>query len=790
MLGSMIKKDLARNRAINITQWLFIFLSAFLMVSGSLIIIKSFGSIDSLFELAKPPHFMQMHTGALNQAEIDAFADSIDYVTGQQTSEMLNIDGASIGLVKERDGKISRVTLSDSMMDNGFVTQNKQFDYLLNLDNEIIQVSAGEIAVPIKYKKSNDLELGDRVILSEGSFYMEFVITDFIRDAQMASSLASSTRFLVSEEDYTRIKSNIGRLEYLIEFMLTGTDKIGSFQKLYEEAGLPNNGTAVTYTLFKLVNALGEGLKAILFVLVSLLLIFIAVINLRFIILATMEDEIKEIGTMKAIGISHKDIQKLYQTKYVILSTVGCIFGYIAAILCNGMFTADMALNYGKQDLSLWDIILSIIAAVLVHLIIIHFCKRVLKRIQHITVVQALIYQTSGNGKRKKMLGNRVLPVEKNRMLPLNLFLSIRELILNSKAWLLLLLVNTLAICIVTIPSNLYNTFRSPEFATYMGTAISDIRIDLQFVKSLNQRQGEIIERLKSDKDISSFKDYATCRYEVLGAEGWEDMQIECGDYSDFKVSYLQGRGPEQTGEIAVSTMNAKKYSVDVGDALTLRIAGEEKLYRVCGIYQDVTNGGYTAKMVYPYDQEDVLKYTYFINTIDGISVKAKAEEYARDFSYAKVIPMDEYLAQTFSMIIDPLSQVVIVAFGVAIFITILITVLFLKLNTAREYGQIANMKAMGFSVLDIRQQYLAKTGIVAVIGVLVGVIVSNTLGETMVSGIASVSGFGLGKIEFAIRPLEIYLLYPIAVIVAAVSAAWICSAAVRRYNIVRMIQE
>lgn len=56
------------------------------------------------------------------------------------------------------------------MMDNGFVIQNKHFDYLLNLNNEIIQVLPGEIAVPIKYMKSYDLEVGDRLILSDGSF--------------------------------------------------------------------------------------------------------------------------------------------------------------------------------------------------------------------------------------------------------------------------------------------------------------------------------------------------------------------------------------------------------------------------------------------------------------------------------------------------------------------------------------------------------------------------------------------------------------------------------------------
>ncbi len=75
-------------------------------------------------------------------------------------------------------------------------------------------------------------------------------------------------------------------------------------------------------------------------------------------------------------------------------------------------------------------------------------------------------------------------------------------------------------------------------------------------------------------------------------------------------------------------------------------------------------------------------------------------------------------------------------------------------------------------------------------IGILIGVLISGTLGEGLVGGLFNLMGFGLSRIQFTIRPLEAYLLYPLIISATAVSAAWICSAAVKRYNIVRMIQE
>ena len=792
MLGSMIKKDFKRNKAVNITQWLFIFLSAFLMATGSIIIMQSIGAIDSLFAVAKPPHFMQMHTGDLSQKEIDILSDSLDYVVGQQTSEMLNIDGASIGLRRERKGRIEQVTLADSMIDNGFVVQNRQFDYLVNLENVPVQPSPGEIAVPIKYMKRNGLQTGDTLILSEGFFHMEFMITDFIRDAQMASSMASSTRFLVNEEDFRKIKSSIGRLEYLIEFRLTDLGKINSFQKLYEQAGLPANGPGVTYPLMRLINALGEGIKAAIVILVSLLLILIAVINLRFTILATMEDEIREIGTMKAIGISHKDIRKLYQTKYVFLSAIGCILGYLTAIVSSTFFTAEIALNYGKQKITVWYILIPMAAVLVVHLIILHFCRKVLKKIAHITVIQALIEGNADSGKQKykRKAKERVMPLAGNRRLSTNLFLSIRELRIRTKAWFLLLFVFALATSIIIIPVNLLNTLKSGEFASYMGTAISDIRMDLQLVSDLQNKHVEIIGRLEADDEIVNYSSFASCSYEVYREDGWENIRIECGDYSEYDVFYLKGSGPAKTGEIALSALNAKKFGVGIGDYLKLRINNTEVQNQVCGIYQDVTNGGYSAKMIYDYSNEDVLWYTYFLDTAAGISVEDKTAEYKGMFSYAKVAPMEDYLRQTMGMVIDSLTQVVSIAIAVAVFISLLITVLFLKLHTAREYAQLANMKAMGFSVLDIRKQYLMKTGLVAIIGILSGVLLANTLGEVLVSGLLSLIGLGLSRVEFIIPPFETYVLFPMTIIITVLSAAWVCSAAVRKINIVRMIQE
>ncbi len=66
-----------------------------------------------------------------------------------------------------------------------------------------------------------------------------------------------------------------------------------------------------------------------------------------------MEENYREISVMKAISITSKDIQKLYVTKYVVISAGGCKCGYILSRFVTKIFTSNIALymGAGKSDI-------------------------------------------------------------------------------------------------------------------------------------------------------------------------------------------------------------------------------------------------------------------------------------------------------------------------------------------------------------------------------------------------------------------------------------------------------
>ncbi len=99
----------------------------------------------------------------------------------------------------------------NSVMDISFVKQNSKFDFLLNLNNEVVDVRKGEIGVPIYYMQKYNLRMGDKIWVIKDNNELEFTISAFVRDVQMNPSIVSSKRFVISNKDFERIKKKFWR---------------------------------------------------------------------------------------------------------------------------------------------------------------------------------------------------------------------------------------------------------------------------------------------------------------------------------------------------------------------------------------------------------------------------------------------------------------------------------------------------------------------------------------------------------------------------------------------------
>lgn len=780
----IVKNDFIKNKMINLALFLFMMFSASLAVLSVLMGVQTFTSISKLYKTAEPPHFVQMHKGEINEEKLNKFMSENELVIYNQTVTMIDLYGENLTVV----GKDNTYDLSDCRLDIGFVKQNELKDLLLNSQHEKVTIYEGEIGIPVLLKEMYNMKIGDHVILTSNNIRKEFVIKEFILDSMMNSPMVSSTRLLLSDKDFNNLQGKAGENEYLIEAYFSNTKEASDFKTVYENAGLPQSGQAVTYSIIFLLSALTDITTVFVLLLVSVLLIIVSFICVRFTIMAALEEEIQEIGTMKAIGLPFRDVRDIYLYKYRALAFIGVITGYILALLLSSVVTKHITSAFGDMGMSTLAVVLSFVAGYLIFLLINYYCKRILKKIKKVTVVDALV---SGKGFGKDKGGIKDGLYKSNR-LSVNLLLGIREVFYKFKNWVIVFAVVLITVMMIMVPVNLLNTFEAPEFITYMGSSLEDILIEVENGEKLETRYANVKQLLQKDAAIENYYEYRSVRVQAIDAENkLMNLNIDCGDSAGNELQYLSGEAPKGEDGLALSYLYANEIGKDSGDKIEIFFNDKKKEFVVSGIYQDVTSGGYTAKSKYNFSGVDAEKYSFSVNLKDNVEVGKKADEWSKSFGAGVTVdPMEEFINQTLGGVSKQLATIVFAITIIGITLTMLITILFLKLRLVKDLSEIAVLKAVGFSEQDINKQYMIKMGCVSILGVLIGIILTNLLGEKIVNTALGVAGIGIKKVHLITNSVMEYIICPLLLIILILLVTWIIMRTIKKYNIISIIKE
>jgi putative ABC transport system permease protein len=407
--------------------------------------------------------------------------------------------------------------------------------------------------------------------------------------------------------------------------------------------------------------------------------------------------------------------------------------------------------------------------------------------LSQITAVEALHAGTVGESARNLP----ALDLKKSRLLNVNVFLGLKDVVQRFKLFGLLCFVFFFCAFVIIVPVHFLTTIQSPSFISYMGIGQSDIRIDLRQSDDMTDRFERMVNYLADDPDVERFSPLVTSQFTMIGSDGApETIKIQTGDFSIFPLDYVKGAAPEREHEMALSSLNAREMEKGVGDTITLLVEGQEQAMTITGIYQDVTNGGRTAKAVLDYDPDNVLSYAVSLDLVSQSQarIEDKVHEYSEAFYPARVTDLEGYLAQTLGNTIDQLRMVTVVAIAVGLAVAVLITSLFLSMLTSKDASQIAIMRSMGFSLRDIRVQYLSRALVLLSLGIVLGTVFSNTLGQRLVSALWSF--MGASQITFVIKPLQAYVLLPLLLMVTVAITTLINMTGIREANIAEMIME
>ncbi len=171
---------------------------------------------------------------------------------------------------------------------------------VFDMDGKAFSLKAGQAAMTRDAMERNHLETGDKIVVSVGDTEKELTVSLQMKDAAFGNDMSGMNRIILSSQDYDVLHKDQHAED--INMYLVMTEDETEFVRTLNDQDFTTVLSTVTKGTYDMIYSF-DMIMAALLILVGICLILIALLVLRFTLVFTMEEEYREIGIMKAVGI-------------------------------------------------------------------------------------------------------------------------------------------------------------------------------------------------------------------------------------------------------------------------------------------------------------------------------------------------------------------------------------------------------------------------------------------------------------------------------------------------------
>lgn len=779
MYLNILKKDLKRKRAMNMILLLFIILATMFVSSSVNNIINVTAALDSYFEMANVPDYLAVTMNKNLAVDIDETVSAASAVDRYATENILFM--SSDNFIYEDE---------DIVIEGGthLVHSDISMNYFLSDGSILETVGPGELYMTEGKADALGVNVGDKLTIELNGMSREFVLTGKIKDALFGSNQLLFTRYIISEEDFNSFLSAENIEEYyggtLVYIYSSNVEKaLPQIKQLVDNSGITMDRAFMKFTyVFDMI------VVGILLV-VSIVFIMIAFVVLRFTISFTLSEEFREIGVMKAIGIGNFKIRGLYLVKYMGLSIIGAAIGLVLSFPFGKMLMGVSSQTIIVRNQS--PVLVNILCAVLVIAVILLFCYGCTGKVRKLTPIDAIRNGQTGERFRKKSL----MSLGKSR-LSVTPFLALNDIVSSPRRYSIITLTFFLCLALLLMLSATVSTMNSNSLARAFGWADCDIYLDCKMITEYMLEDGH--EKLEKHLDemeqtLVEHGIFAKCYQEMLFTlpvsfgENESNILIYQGTGTTMDMyEYTAGTAPQNTDEIAITRIAADKLNANIGDTVTMKTIDGDKEYIISAFFQSMNQQGIGIRLHsdedinYVQAQGGINTQIAFTDHPDGREIERRIEEMQRIFpDYENIKTCAEAVADMVGVAgtLDAVKSLVVV---LTIVLAALITVLMERSFIAKEQGEIALMKAMGIRNGKIYAYHALRFLFVGMIAVIIGEIFAMPLTHLCIDPIFKMMGMELTP-SYVINPVEMYLIFPIVILVTTTVSAFLTSLYTRK---------
>ncbi len=788
MFFRILKKDLKRKIGINFIVFLFMIMATVLVASSVNNIFVVLNATDYCMEKGKIPDIFICSYEQSNGKNIKKWLEETESVRDFSENKGVFLTGDSIVEVNGKSGR-------DYDMKNTVMIQSNWNRHMLIFDQngELPDLVPGELSMTKKEMKRNRLKKGDSMTVKFGNYQKTFIISEPIQDPAMGSDYTGMSRYLIHESDYQEIEKYCDQrvFNYGVE-TTSNTDFLKEFNKM---------GFDVIITIEKSMfenTYIMQMITAIVLIVLGVCLIMTSFLVLRFTIIFTLSEEYKEIGVMKAIGITDFMIKKIYLIKYFVLVTAAAVIGCAISIPVSRGSLKLTAGNLMLQD-NRGNAGINVVCAFLVMVVVMLLCLLSTSRIRRISAIEAIRSGSTGERfDRKSVLSLRKM----NRAMPV-LFLAVNDILSEIKKYLVLILTFAMGTLLIILSVNTLESLTSEEMAkNFALDTKADTFISIDTIKDLQRGIMEgrpyienMIEGLKADiKEIGYDSEISVLSYYFMGYyteqpdEVLRFMTCQLIGSDGGYMELAKGDAPVLENEIAMSEQVMKKLNVKIGDTVCMKYGDRTMDMIITGSYANYLQMGESVMLNSKLYIEDVMLsgLFYLQLKLTGTEDKDTALMNIRNrFPEFKFNNMQQVVSGQIGGTTDTFETVKITIILLVFGINIMITILMVKIFVIGEKGQIAMLRALGFSNRQLKLWQVIRIGILMVISSGLGIVCSTFLNHLLIKPAFAIMGAAHMKIQVNI--LESCCFYPLILFIAIIFAAYISLGKINRLKIMEI---
>ena len=776
MFIKILMKDLKRNKTMNVILFLFVIIASIFFASGIYNLLAVINGTDYQFSKAGIEDCQIVTTGEDVIGTLDEKLDAMPEVKAYKKDTCIFVSKGDLMSASGEKYDVINVGMLHSVDRLGIILFDKD-------DEAIREVPMGKVYTSGKFLRANDLKEGDTIFIEKGDVKRSFTIAGSLKDAFLGSEFMGNPRFLMNERDFSEYFEDAYANRYFGgEVIYVTTDEAS---KVVSEISEMENITYLNPTSMLKLAYIMNLILAFVVVILSCCLMIVSFLVLRFSIHFSIDEDFREIGVMKAIGIGNTRIRGLYLIKYSVIAVVGSLIGLLISIPF-----AKLLLKQTTQDMILgteYGFACNILGAVLVAVLVILSAFLSTRKVKKLTPVDAV--RSGQIGERFKKKGGIRLSGSR---LKTTGFLAINDALSKPKRFVAIIITFSLCTLFVLILVNTKNTMNSDKLIDLFGPRsdvyITDTNQAMKYAhadeEALKKHLDELAEKYTKAGMPCKVSMGLLYSYPVevngmsysLSAE--QGVNMKSGDY---KLS--KGSSPRNKGEVVVSSQVESLTGATIGDSIRIDFGNGPEELLVTGIYQSMNQLGKTILLHEDAETDfshmaSFLQYRLdFLDSPDQKTVDERIAKIKEMTGNNEVYNAVEYCRDCVRVydIMDVVSKLLLL---IVLVVVLLVTVLMERSFIADEKNEIAMAKAIGFRDSGIITWHVKRFLFVAFLAMLIAVGLSIPVTQLTISPIFGM--MGASKIEFN-YDIRYFVAYPVIILGVTILTAYLTALSTKK---------